>query len=1147
MLVCLQHASAEIDENNNQLSDVWEAANVIGLSATDDLDGDSFNNRQEAAAGTDPLSGANFPRISSITRPQADRIVKRWPTVAGIHYQTMFSKDLVQWQPTGPMMVGNGEEMEQVLDLATSYQTGGADYSQWFYPSDGLATVKAYAAAGTPAPAIRSRVVLLEFPQSSPNVENFGRWVRGWIIPPATGAYRFWIASDDSSELWISTNKLPANKQLRASVTGHTNWQEWTKYPSQKSALINLTAGQSYYFEAFQHEGVIGDHLAVRWTKPGMAENVRESIPASALAFFGDSLGDLMSGTQRYFFRNSVVQGDSDGDGVSDYEERLLGLDPENPTTTPRMNDGVAARQVLGSASSLTLGVVKSRAYEEGTGTAQFVVFRSGGIRPLTATYTISGNASSGVDFQALSGQVIFPAGARAVAITVTPLQDGIIESQENVTLTLQSGAGYTLGSPVDATVTIDDAADVLYLAQLRSAPGLGSSGSGTAAVRRTGNSLSSKVSLSFGGLGSPQSAAEIYYSSNGQSGPTVFTYPLNQAQGLDWNFLPAGGLTREQILTALGAGELWVRVVSQSAGAEIIGRLMPTPGWQSMPAVLPPPSAAPVLAANQSEAARFLTQATYGPKDAEITSLVGGSFAQWIDNQIALPPSYHRAPVMARAQQWISRGNSDGGWQGPRNETWWQMALTAPDQLRQRMAFALSQIFVISQFGALDIQHEGVTIYYDMLLEKAFGNYRDLLEEVTLSPMMGTYLSMIRNRKPDPLTGHEPDENYAREVMQLFSVGLSEMHPDGSLRIDADGLPVPTYNQEDTVGLAHIFTGWGPHYNPASPPLWNTGGVADRNGWFLYGYDPLRRMSFNENYHDTKERQILNGNVIAASGNGVDRMRQALDAISNHPNVGPFMARQLIQRFVTSNPSPGYIHRVAGVFNNDGSGVRGNLGATLKAVLLDYEARHATPRQSLTYGKPAEPVLRLSRALRVLPGNLPKAAQGDPSYYINMQYEFPEQAPLLSSSVFNFFQPGFSNPGPIARAGLLSPEFQIFAETNGLRQANFNLSAITWGIWTPEKPTPQSDNLKFTYNFDSLVAILNTAGLTPLQAQERLVDHLNVRFLFGAMSPQLRSQILGTYGSLPGGFGFSFGNQVSRVQTALYLVLNSPEYFVQK
>ncbi len=461
-------------------------------------------------------------------------------------------------------------------------------------------------------------------------------------------------------------------------------------------------------------------------------------------------------------------------------------------------------------------------------------------------------------------------------------------------------------------------------------------------------------------------------------------------------------------------------------------------------------------------------------------------------------------------------------------------------------MAFALSQIFVISQFGGLDGSHEEVTLYYDMLLENAFGNYRELLEEVTLSPVMGTYLSMIRNRKPDPLTGHEPDENYAREIMQLMSVGLSETHIDGSLKLDAEGLPIPTYTQEDTVGLAHIFTGWGPHFDPASPPLWNDGNMASPRDWFRYGNDRTNPMTLYPPEHDTATRIILGGNVIAAGTDGAGRLSQALDVISNHPNVGPFMAKHLIQKFVTSNPSPGYIARVATVFNDDGTGVRGNLGATLKAVLLDHEARGFAPRASFSFGKPSEPILRLTRMFRAIPGNLPREESGDPFYYFNFQYSLPEQAPLLSPSVFNFFQPGYSNPGRIAREGLLSPEFQIFGETNALRQANQVFGAVNWGIYTGERDS-NGDGLRFTFDFTALVEILNTPGLTPVEAQGLLLDHLNTLLLSGTMSADLRAEILAAYADLPSWFDTSSSRQTSRVQMALYLILNSPESFVQR
>ncbi len=1139
---------AQIDDSGNGLSDIWEKAHVGGLNADVDSDGDGFTNRLEAAAGTAPLDSNSFPRSSSLSLTSPNQFLQSWPTIAGVHYQPMVSRDLILWQPVGIGIIGTGEEHQQILRPTDIISSGNIRRTRWSSSTGGLSTVKGYAASPSPpTPLIDDTLTRLEIPQSNPDLNQYAQWLRGWIIAPETGSYTFSIASDDNSEFWLSSDNSPSNKSLRASISGWTNSGEWTKYPTQQSNPITLTAGQSYYFEIFHQEGVGGDHLALAWKRPSMPAATREILSGNVLASSGETLGGLIAGGSRLFFRLEVKQIDSDGDGVTDYEEHLLGLNPQFGTTTPRLEDGVAARRMLASPSTVTLGVAHPRAYEATGSPARFIAFRSGGIGPITVPYTVSGTADALTDLQSLPGTIHFPAGARAVAIPIIPVNDDSLEPQETVTLTLQPGSNYDLGSPIDATVTIDDAADILYVAQLRSAAGLGSAGKGIASVRRAGNSLHSLLSLNYGGLSSSTTSAEIYRSTNqGLGGTIVFTYPVGQVQSLSWDFAPAGGLTREQILQALTAGELWVRINTTTVGgAEIIGQLLATPGWQTMPPVeATPPS--PTHANSIGETARFLTQATFGPTEAELASLNGNAFSPWIDSQLAMPATYHRDAVVARANEWIARGDDSGGWQGPRNEIWWQRSLTAPDQLRQRMAFALSQIFVISQFGQLDGEHEGVTLYYDMLLRNSFGNYRDLIEDVTLSPMMGTYLSMMRNRKPDPITGHEPDENYAREVKQLFSVGLSQTHLDGSLRLDAEGLPIPTYTQEETVGLAHIFTGWGPHYDDANPPRWDDGAgdIASRDDWFRYGYDGLREMTHYPNFHDNEERIILGGQIIPAGSDGVDRMRQALDALFQHPNTGPFMAKQLIQKFVTANPSPGYIARVAAVFNNNGSGVRGDLGATLKAVLLDYEARAEAPRQSYSFGKPSEPLLRIARYLRVLPKNLPKP--GDPNYYINLQYSIPEQAPLLANSVFNFYQPGYSNPGPIARAGLLSPEFQIFAETNGLRQANQNLGIISWGIWTSEEITPGNNHL-FTFNYAPLIAILNTPGLTTLQAQNRLIDYLDERFLFGRMSPQLRSQILAAYGNLPGWFNFTNDRQISRCHVALYLVLNSPEFFVQK
>ena len=1135
-----------VDRNDNGISDVWEAA-YPGITDWDaDDDGDGFTNRQEAQAGTNPFDPNCHPRIREITPTAGERVMLRWPSVAGIRYRIFVSPDLVEWTPVGNAGIGDGTRMEHEIDLAAQRDdpAGKITRSKWTGLTGWtLDPVMDAAATGDPAPALTDELATVETPPTNPDLDHYGQWLRGWIIPPDTGEYTFWIAGDDLAELWLSDDEEPENKSRIASVPGWTSFRQFTKHPEQQSAPIPLIAGRGYYFEAFHREFAGGDHLSVAWTRPGMAEGTREIIAAPHIATAGPSAASVLAGGRRFFIRLAASQIDSDGDGVSDYEEAILGLDPGNATSTPRVADYDAAVRMLDSASTLTVGVAKPRAYESTGEAAEFVVFRAGGIGPLEAAYQMSGTAVEGEDYEALPGVVRFAPGQRSATIRVVPVDDGLLEPRETATLTLLPGDGYEIGSPASASVSIDDAPDLLFVAQLRTADGVEGGGSGIAAVRRAGNALGAMVNASFTGLGGTPLGIEFFVSTTGLGGDVVLALPGTQEPGLAWDFADAGGLEKEEIVAALDEGRMWVRVTSSlHPGGELLGRLLPSYGWQEMPDPAPAP---PALAEADSagEAARFLTQATYGPGDESVEDLMETTYSAWIDAQLALPPTRHLPYVQHRRAERLARGDADG-WQGPRNEAWWQAALAAPDQLRQRTAFALSQIFVISQFGMLDIEHEGVAHYYDMLVEQAFGNYRDMLEEVTLSPMMGTYLSMIRNRKPDPGTGHEPDENYAREIMQLFSVGLSLTHMDGTLKLDAEGLPIPTYTQDDTVGLAHVFTGWGPHFDQADPPRWNHGGLASRNDWFRWGYDAMRPMSFYPDFHDQEDRLILGGVLVPGSESGPERLRIALDAIFEHPNTPPFVAKQMIQRFVTSNPSPGYVFRVASVFADNGSGVRGDMAAVVKAVLLDPEARNDSPRALGSFGKPAEPLLRMARMYRAFP--LVPPIEGDPRYFLNLQYNLPEQAPLLSPSVFNFFQPGYSNPGEIARVGLLSPEFQIFAETTAIRQANFHYGALDWGTYTSE-PSNGNSYSNVQVDLSRCIELLDTANVEQAEAQELLIDYLDDLLLFGAMSESLKTDIRNAYAALPSWYDTTPARQRGRARIAAWLVLNSPEFFNQR
>jgi uncharacterized protein (DUF1800 family) len=501
---------------------------------------------------------------------------------------------------------------------------------------------------------------------------------------------------------------------------------------------------------------------------------------------------------------------------------------------------------------------------------------------------------------------------------------------------------------------------------------------------------------------------------------------------------------------------------------------------------------------ASDADASRFLRQASFGTRDDDVDLLRFIGYAAWFDDQEGKSISRHR-PYVDRY--------GDDAHQGHRNQRWWQVAVTGQDQMRQRMAWALSQIFVISdEPDALVNDAKGCAEYYDLLARNAFGNYRELLEEVTLSPQMGRYLSMIFNRKADPLENIRPDENYAREVLQLFSIGLWKLNLDGSQQLDGFGDPIPTYDQAVVENLARVFTGWA---------------YSDTQHFWEWSdsYAPMRCFT---DYHDFDAKTIFDGLVIPAGLTAEADLDAALDAIANHPNVGPFLGKQLIQRFVTSNPSPAYVARVAAVWNDDGFGERGNLFAVLRAILMDDEAR--APALDDTYGKVAEPILRLTalwRAFHAAPR----------SYWIlwNQDDTFGQE-PLSASSVFNFYSPFYMPPGELTDLGLVAPELQIAtharltAFTNRLYQATMN----------DYRGSPRLNEYSIVIDLGRIKA---EASDVPA-----LIEHLDVLFLGGTMSSELRTVLEDYVTDVP------FGTDgLERVKEALYLILTSPEGALQR
>lgn len=551
-----------------------------------------------------------------------------------------------------------------------------------------------------------------------------------------------------------------------------------------------------------------------------------------------------------------------------------------------------------------------------------------------------------------------------------------------------------------------------------------------------------------------------------------------------------------------------------------------------------PPPASSAYVSAvtpeptTQVDASRFLAQASMGASMGAIEEVSADGYARWMDEQFAMPAgSPHQNYLVAVA---ASLPAGDSPQDSHVMHTFWRQAATAPDQLRQRVAFALSQIFVVSLTNDAVSQYKrGAASYLDMLGREAFGNYRDLLEAVTLHPMMGLFLSHLRNQKE---SGNRiPDQNYAREVMQLFSIGLHELNPDGTLVL-AGGQPVETYDQEDIVGLSRVFTGFS----------W--AGPDTQNGRFFGSSNPapdpnrdVLPMQAYPQYHSTLPKSFL-GATIPSQGSADPRasLRIALDTLASHPNIAPFFGRQLIQRLVTSNPSPAYIGRVSQAFNagrfvykdfTAGSGRRGDLRATIAAVLLDVEARDRAKTADPTFGKVREPVLRLAAWMRAFnaqsaSGNFLLGTTDDAATSLG-------QSAMRAGSVFNFYRPGYVPPNTaIAAANLVAPEFQIIHEVSVAGYANFMRTAVQSGVGSN---SPRDIRANYA------------AELALASDPDGLIDRIDLLLAYGTLSAETRSAMREAITSVSISSSNPTPGRQNRVYLAALFALSAPEFLVQK
>ena len=594
-------------------------------------------------------------------------------------------------------------------------------------------------------------------------------------------------------------------------------------------------------------------------------------------------------------------------------------------------------------------------------------------------------------------------------------------------------------------------------------------------------------------------------------------------------------------LMTACGGGGGGTS--SGDTGGGVTTPISPPPPPPPSPPPPPPPPATQGDSgfATQESTSRLLTQATFGPTTEDIDTLTGTSASQWLVAEFAKPASLNLNWVVNFMDLPNSRTVdgyiNDRGGAAP-TYSFWINAITADDQLRQRVAYALSQIIVVSHHETASATYNrprAVAYYQDVLTRNAFGNYRDILEEITYSPAMGLYLTYYQNQKEDPATQRMPDENYAREVMQLFTIGLNELNHDGTVKTGSDGQPIPTYDNTDVTGLAKVFTGLSLNSGDFFDSIWDVSESLQST--------PMKMFPA---YHSTSEKSFL-GTTIPAGTSGTQSIETALDTLFQHPNLGPFLSRQMIQRLVTSDPSPAYVDRVATAFETGqytlpdgtsvGDGQRGSMQAMIAAILMDAEARSDEMLAFDTFGKIREPALRFTQWARAFDASAVTPQNSFDPYDPTTRADLG-QAPYESPSVFNFYRPGYVAPGSVTgAAGMTVPELQITNSATLVGYANF----MAHFAFAEALNGNAQHSSSFIPNYADERALASDPAA--------LVEHLDLLLASGQLTDATKANIVQTVQAIPltNENVFNYDGQLTRIGTAVLMVMTSPEYLVQR
>ncbi|MDQ8181858.1 DUF1800 family protein [Pelagicoccus sp. SDUM812005] len=1003
--------------------------------------------------------------------------------------------------------------------------------------------------------------------------DYYGTRVRGYLIAPESGDYQFYVSADDYARVSINTNGQSFDGlQQIINSEGYSDYLRWDRRSDQASLPIRLNAGQAYPIELLHREKSGGDHAVLAWKRPGSdqieviagnflspatkapaaSENLIVIAPKDITQRWPQNTFDLRGrAIDRVYGPDSLKTrweqtsgpGTLSFSSTVDLETNVHVSAPGQYTVRLYASDGSEEifdemSIVIEAALSTRTGAATRSVYTDISGDRVVHLVSSDkfpnapdtqGPIPQLDTETNNsgekyGTLVTGYVHPPVSGTYRFSVtGDDWVELWLSP--DDSAERKALVCFTPAATNQYEWDKyPEYQTSTeIELDANQKYYLEIRHKEHSSHDHFAVAWLRPD----EEEMKIIQGAYLSPLDAdavidtPEIVVLGNPTTtlniGDTFVDPGFFAVNSSGQNINDQVVVTNHVNTEIAGTYSVRYQVVNPSTGfAETVVRTVKVVPAESHPAIYPDPSCRPPLMVeweepapgqiSEADASRFLAQATFGPTKQDIARVMEIGYEAWIDEQIAIAPSYHMDQMLAlrpALDELDFRAYSD-----ERLVTWWTTAITAPDQLRQRVAFALSEIVVLSDkntFGRLGL---ATANYYDILVRNGLGSYEQILQEVTLNPLMGEYLTLIRSDKSSP------DENYAREIMQLFSIGLIMLNPDGTPLCDANGHDIPTYDNELIIELARAFTGW------------TYAGSENFNYTPYGGTDYFSPMVPFDAHHDFGKKTLTGGFTLPQGLSPSEDLRRAVKHFADHPNVGPFIGYRLIQRLTTSNPSPGYIYRVAKTYDNDGNGVRGNLAAVVKAILLDPEARAPETYGRNRFGKLREPILRLTHLLRSFEADSSSNPPVFGRYPITNTTSAFAQSPLQAPSVFNFFEPDYAPPGELMNRGLVAPEFATTTEITTVDTANFLHETV-------------GEDVPLWWRYSTTIRP-NLSALTAIAADtDAILDELDILLMSGSLTAETRAIVKATIETID--------EPEERVKTALKLLITSPEFSIQK